>query len=186
MLQSLPGSNHAHHSRNRHTLVTELSESGADDEVIMSIAGHVPRAMLSRYSHVRMEAKRRALDKIAIRQIAARSTSGGSAIARREATFDDALYQRQTERRIEGSLSRNLRRIPRPITPNSRMPCLSTEPCSRAETGSGQYSGVAGDTDRVTAEAFDPVMTGLGLDVDQRSARQTRAIDHFRGRHDHL
>jgi hypothetical protein len=35
---------------------------------IMSIAGHVSRAMLSRYSHVRMEAKRRALDEIATRQ----------------------------------------------------------------------------------------------------------------------
>jgi len=34
----------------------------------MSIAGHVSRAMLSRYSHVRMEAKRRALDEIATRQ----------------------------------------------------------------------------------------------------------------------
>jgi integrase len=56
---------------NRHTLVTELSESGAGDEVIMSIAGHVSRAMLSRYSHVRMEAKRRALDEIAARQRAA-------------------------------------------------------------------------------------------------------------------
>jgi integrase len=53
---------------NRHTLVTELAESGAGDEVIMSIAGHVSRAMLSRYSHVRMEAKRRALDGIAARQ----------------------------------------------------------------------------------------------------------------------
>jgi hypothetical protein len=37
----------------------------AGDEVIMSIAGHVSRTMLSRYSHVRMEAKRRALDEIA-------------------------------------------------------------------------------------------------------------------------
>ena len=53
---------------NRHTLVTELAESGAGDEVIMSIAGHVSRAMLSRYSHVRIEAKRRALDEIATRQ----------------------------------------------------------------------------------------------------------------------
>ncbi len=53
---------------NRHTLVTELAEGGAGDEVIMSIAGHVSRAMLSRYSHVRMEAKRRALDEIAARQ----------------------------------------------------------------------------------------------------------------------
>jgi hypothetical protein len=37
----------------------------------MSIAGHVSRAMLSRYSPVRMEAKRRALDEIAARQNAA-------------------------------------------------------------------------------------------------------------------
>ena len=44
---------------------------GAGDEVIMSIAGHVSRAMLSRYSHVRMEAKRHALDEIATRQIEA-------------------------------------------------------------------------------------------------------------------
>ena len=52
---------------NRYTLVTELAESGAGDEVIMSIAGHVSRTMISRYSHVRMEAKRRALDEIAAR-----------------------------------------------------------------------------------------------------------------------
>ena len=58
-------------SDNHHRLVTELSESGAGDEVIMSIAGHVSRAMLSRYSHVRMEAKRRALEEIAARQRAA-------------------------------------------------------------------------------------------------------------------
>jgi hypothetical protein len=43
----------------------------AGDEVIMSIAGHVSRAMLSRYSHSRMEAKRRALDEIAARHRAA-------------------------------------------------------------------------------------------------------------------
>jgi hypothetical protein len=49
-------------------LVREPAESGAGDEVIMSIAGHVSRAMLSRYAHVRMEATRRALDEIAARQ----------------------------------------------------------------------------------------------------------------------
>ncbi|MSV27945.1 MAG: site-specific integrase [Bryobacterales bacterium] len=37
----------------RHTLVTELAESGTGDEVIMSVAGHVSSAMLSTYSHVR-------------------------------------------------------------------------------------------------------------------------------------
>jgi hypothetical protein len=36
--------------------------AGAGNEVIMIIAAHVSRAMLARYSHVRMEAKRRALD----------------------------------------------------------------------------------------------------------------------------
>jgi hypothetical protein len=53
---------------NRPTLVTEVAESGAGDEVIMSIAGTSRVAMLSRYSHVRMEAKRHALDEIAARQ----------------------------------------------------------------------------------------------------------------------
>ena len=53
---------------NRHALVTKLAESGSGAEVIMSFAGHVSRTMLSRYSHVRMEAKRRALDEIATRQ----------------------------------------------------------------------------------------------------------------------
>lgn len=52
---------------NRHTLVTELAESGAGDEVIMGIAGHVSRAMLSRYSHIRLEAKRVALEEVASR-----------------------------------------------------------------------------------------------------------------------
>jgi hypothetical protein len=42
----------------------------------MSIAGHVSRAMLSRYSHVRMEAKRQALDEIAARQRAADEKRG--------------------------------------------------------------------------------------------------------------
>jgi uncharacterized protein YabN with tetrapyrrole methylase and pyrophosphatase domain len=51
--------------------VTKLAESGARDEVIMSIAGHISRAMLSRHPHVKMEAKKRALDKMAARQRAA-------------------------------------------------------------------------------------------------------------------
>jgi integrase len=47
---------------NRHTLITELAESGAGDETIMQIAGHVSRQMLRHYSHIRMSAKRDALD----------------------------------------------------------------------------------------------------------------------------
>jgi len=57
---------------NRHTLVTELAESGAGAEVIMSIAGHVSRAMLSRYSHIRTEAKRKALEDVERKRAAAK------------------------------------------------------------------------------------------------------------------
>jgi|SRR5579862_6205678 len=49
---------------NRHTLVTELAESGAGDQTIMDIAGHVSKAMLKHYSHIRMEAKRKALESV--------------------------------------------------------------------------------------------------------------------------
>jgi integrase len=49
---------------NRHTLITELAESGAGDQTIMDIAGHVSKQMLKHYSHIRMEAKRNALEAI--------------------------------------------------------------------------------------------------------------------------
>jgi integrase len=48
----------------RHTLITELAESGAGEETIMDIAGHVSRQMLRHYSHIRMEAKRDALEAV--------------------------------------------------------------------------------------------------------------------------
>ena len=49
---------------NRHTLITDLAESGAGDQTIMDIASHVSKQMLKHYSHIRMEAKRRALESI--------------------------------------------------------------------------------------------------------------------------
>jgi integrase len=50
----------------RHTLITELAESGAGDQTILDIAGHVSRQMLARYSHIRMKAKRTALEAEAV------------------------------------------------------------------------------------------------------------------------
>lgn len=47
---------------NRHTFITGLAESGeAGDETIREIAGHVSKQMLRHYSHIGMEAKRRAV-----------------------------------------------------------------------------------------------------------------------------
>jgi hypothetical protein len=39
------------------TPVTDLAESGAADETIWDIAGHVSKQMLKHYSHIRMKAK---------------------------------------------------------------------------------------------------------------------------------
>jgi integrase len=48
----------------RHTMITDLAESGAGDQTIMDIAGHVSKSMLTHYSHIRMEAKRDALESL--------------------------------------------------------------------------------------------------------------------------
>jgi hypothetical protein len=41
-----------------------MAEAGASDATLMAVAGHVSRRMLEHYSHVRMAAKRTALDKL--------------------------------------------------------------------------------------------------------------------------
>ena len=50
----------------RHTAITKLAESMASEQTIMAIAGHVCRKMLEHYSHIRMDAKRTAIDAIAV------------------------------------------------------------------------------------------------------------------------
>jgi integrase len=49
----------------RHCCITKLSEGQASEQTIMAIAGHLSRAMVEHYSHIRMTAKRTALDGIA-------------------------------------------------------------------------------------------------------------------------
>jgi integrase len=49
----------------RHCAITQLAENGTSDSTIMAIVGHVSRRMLERYSHVRMEAKRTAMESLA-------------------------------------------------------------------------------------------------------------------------
>jgi len=48
----------------RHTFVSRLAESQASDSTVMALAGHVSGAMMERYSHIRMEGKRRAVDTV--------------------------------------------------------------------------------------------------------------------------
>lgn len=49
----------------RHTCITKLAEGQASEQTLMSIAGHLSRKMLEHYSHIRMAAKRTALEAIA-------------------------------------------------------------------------------------------------------------------------
>ncbi len=53
----------------RHQAITELAESKASDQTIMGIAGHVSKKMLQHYSHVRLEAKRSALDALSMKPV---------------------------------------------------------------------------------------------------------------------
>jgi|GEM_PF-1282383 len=47
------------------TCITKFAEGQASEQTIMAIAGHLSRAMLEHYSHIRMAAKRAALEGIA-------------------------------------------------------------------------------------------------------------------------
>ena len=63
----------------RHTVITELAEMGIADHVLESISGHLSRRMLEHYSHIRIDAKRQALDALdAQRQLVAAGKGNGN------------------------------------------------------------------------------------------------------------
>ena len=45
----------------RHTFATRLAENGVSESTMLALMGHMSRAMLERYSHIRMAAKRDAV-----------------------------------------------------------------------------------------------------------------------------
>ena len=65
----------------RHTVGTNLAESGATDETIMAIMGHVSRRMLTHYSHIRTEMKRQAMESIQTKRSLLRPVAGEKSIA---------------------------------------------------------------------------------------------------------
>jgi integrase len=48
----------------RHCCITKLAESQVGEQTIMAIAEHISRTMLEHYGHIRMAAKRAALESI--------------------------------------------------------------------------------------------------------------------------
>jgi integrase len=51
----------------RHTAITKLAESGASDSTVLALAGHLSRAMMEHYSHIRMQAKRQAVESLTLK-----------------------------------------------------------------------------------------------------------------------
>jgi len=60
----------------RHHAITELAESQASERTIMAISGHISAKMLDHYSHVRMQAKRQALDALSAKPSSAVNRGG--------------------------------------------------------------------------------------------------------------
>jgi integrase len=50
----------------RHTAYTKMVEAGVAEGIIMALMGHVSRAMVERYSHVRMDPMRKAVESLAL------------------------------------------------------------------------------------------------------------------------
>lgn len=51
----------------RHTFATRLAENGVSESTMLALMGHMSRAMLERYSHIRMAAKRDAVAGVVLR-----------------------------------------------------------------------------------------------------------------------
>jgi hypothetical protein len=50
-----------------------MAEAGVPESTMLALMGHMSRAMLERYSHIRMAAKRDAVEALAIRKPAKKS-----------------------------------------------------------------------------------------------------------------
>ena len=86
----------------RHHAITELAESQASDSTVMAIAGHVSPKMLAHYSHVRLQAKRTALDTLSTKRVE-RANSGGETEGydTKHDTKRDAVTPKQVPQVIE-------------------------------------------------------------------------------------
>jgi len=52
----------------RHTAATKMAEAGTPESTMLALMGHMSRAMLERYSHIRMDAKRTAVEALAAKK----------------------------------------------------------------------------------------------------------------------
>ena len=138
---------------NRHTLITELAESGAGDQTIMDIAGHVSKQMLKHYSHIGMEAKRRALESIANK----------SAVSR-----ESELHEERGEGSIDrsqGSGRNNDRSEVRPI-----------DNADSTETAKQQYSDLPANTRGFEGESLQKSLQSCNFEGHRGVGRDRKLL----------
>jgi integrase len=98
----------------RHTFISRLAESQASDSTVMALAGHVSRAMMERYSHIRMEAKRRAVDDLS-------GTDFEPGVAQNWAQFFVSKKSEETNSKRSGEPGRT--RTSNPLSPPRTLNC---------------------------------------------------------------
>jgi integrase len=59
----------------RHTAATKMAEAGVPESTMLALMGHMSRAMLERYSHIRMAAKRQAVKSLELPALGPRLVS---------------------------------------------------------------------------------------------------------------
>lgn len=74
----------------RHTAATKMAEAGVPESTMLAIMGHMSRAMLERYSHVRMAAKRTAVESLALTTTVATVEESSEPVATKSPTVADS------------------------------------------------------------------------------------------------
>ncbi len=73
----------------RHTAATKMAEAGVPESTMLAILGHMSRAMLERYSHIRMAAKREAVKSLEMPKVGPRLISTATSKERQSQTSDE-------------------------------------------------------------------------------------------------
>ena len=91
----------------RHQAITELCEAGLSDMTIMGIAGHVSKEMLAHYSHIRLQAKRQAVEALEMSLPMPAKASRRSRVSEGELSGIPATYRLPRRHMTNAPLSPN-------------------------------------------------------------------------------
>jgi hypothetical protein len=85
----------------RHTAATKMAEADVPESTMLAIMGHMSRAMLEKYSHIRMAAKRKAVKSSEMPQVGPRLVS--TPMTKGRQSTDDSLQRRRGHLSFPGS-----------------------------------------------------------------------------------